>query len=148
MEGSFMQKHDVEQNYEAWLKIAQEDLKAAKGLLKLELFSTVTFHCQQTAEKLLKTFLIFNRQAALKTHDLLLLLELCMRIDRNFEKIFDAASYLNPFSTKFRYPTEYDIPDLADAELAIKQAQKIMIFVTKKISEPDIGQINLFKTNL
>jgi len=32
-----MQEHDK------WLKIAEEDLKAAKGLLKLELFSTATY---------------------------------------------------------------------------------------------------------
>lgn len=66
-----------------------------------------------------------------------------MKVDEDFEKIFDAASYLNPFSTKFRYPTEYDIPDFADAEYAIKQAQKIVSFVIKKIGEPKTGQTNL-----
>jgi len=142
-----MQSRKTAHNYEAWLKIAQEDLSAAKGLLKLELFSTVTFHCQQAAEKSLKAFLIFNKQTVLKTHDLLLLLELCMHIDKDFEKVFDAANYLNPFSTKFRYPTEYDIPDFVDAELAIKQTHKIMAFVIKKIPQSETGQANLFKAN-
>lgn len=140
-----MQSHNVANSYEAWLKIAQEDLKAAKGLLTLELFSTVTFHCQQAAEKSLKAYIISHKQPILRTHDLLLLLELCMKLDKNFEKIFDAASYLNPFSTKFRYPTEYDIPDFADADCAIKQAQKIVTFVVKKNSQPKTHQINLFK---
>lgn len=139
-----MQNLKTVHNYKAWLRIAQEDLSAAKGLLRLELFSTVTFHCQQAAEKSLKAYLFFNTQSVLKTHDLLLLLELSMHIDKDFKKIINAASYLNPFSTKFRYPTEYDIPDFADAELAIKQAQKIMALVIKKISEPRTEQKNLF----
>jgi len=145
MEGLSMQNLNVINSYDAWLKVAQEDLKAAKGLLALELFSTVTFHCQQAAEKSLKAYIIFHKQPILRTHDLLLLLELCMQIDGEFEKIFDAANYLNPFSTKFRYPTEYDIPNFADAEHAIKQSQKIVTFVIKKHSEPETGQTSLFK---
>jgi len=125
MESLFMQSRKAVHNYAAWLEVAQEDLKAAKGLLKLGLFSSVTFHSQQAAEKSLKAYLIFNEQQILRTHDLLLLLELCLKIDKSFEKIFSAANYLNPFSTKFRYPAEYDIPDLSDAKLAIKHAYKI-----------------------
>lgn len=66
-----------------------------------------------------------------------------MFIDRNFEKVFDSANHLNPFSTKFRYPTEFDIPDFADAELATKQAASVMKFVVKKIAEPGTGQMVL-----
>lgn len=47
------------QNHEAWLAIAQDDLKAAKGLLKLELFSAVAYHSQQAAEKSLKASILF-----------------------------------------------------------------------------------------
>jgi hypothetical protein len=51
---------------------------------------------------------------------------------------------LAPFATKFRYPTEFDIPDFADSESAIKQAQRIVAFVVKKISQAGTGQISLF----
>lgn len=55
-----------------------------------------------------------------------------------------AAKVLNPFSTKFRYPSEYDIPDFADAEFSIKQAQKIVTFTTKKVVPPSTGQSRIF----
>lgn len=132
------------QEHEKWLKIAQEDLLAAKGLLTLELFSSVTYHCQQAAEKSLKAYLVFKKHVAVKTHDLIKLLELCMSFDQEFKKKFDASDYVNPFSTKFRYPTEFDIPDIAEAELAIKHAQSIMAFVVKKITAPQTGQKDIF----
>lgn len=124
------------QKHEDWLRIAKEDLLAAKALVKIELFSAVTYHCQQSAEKSLKGYLVLKEQAAIKTHDLTKLLELCLKFDVNFKKLYEATKQLNPFSTKFRYPTEFEIPDLADAELAINHAQSIMRFVLKKISEP------------
>lgn len=120
--------------HERWLRIVKEDLAAAKLLLKGELFSSVTYHSQQAAEKSLKAFLVFKNRPIIKTHDLLKLLELCISIDSDFKKQFDAADYVNPFATKFRYPDEYSIPDLNNAKLAIMHAQNIMTFVVKKIS--------------
>lgn len=130
--------------HDEWLKIAREDLLAAKALINLEFFSTVVYHCQQSAEKALKAYLIFKKQPIIKTHDLIKLLELCMMFDQDFQKKLDAADYVNPFSSKFRYPTEFDIPDLHEAELAIKHAESIMRFVLKKISEPATGQIKIY----
>lgn len=120
--------------HERWLTIVKEDLAAAKVLLKVELFSSVTYHSQQAAEKSLKAFLVFKNHPIIKTHNLLKLLELCIAIDSDFRKQFDAADYVNPFSTKFRYPDEFSIPDLQEAELAIKHAQSIVTFIVKKIS--------------
>ena len=68
-----------------------------------------------------------------------------MRFDKNFEKLLDATIPLNPFSTKFRYPSEFDIPDFSDAKQAISHAKKILNFVSKKINEPDSGQADIFK---
>ena len=132
------------QNHEAWLEIAREDLAAAKGLLDLELFSTTAYHCQQAAEKALKAYLVFKKHHVVKSHDLIQLIELSMRFDRDFEKILEAAGVLNPFSTRFRYPSEHDIPDLSDAKNALSLARKIFTFVVKKISEPDTGQADIF----
>ena len=133
------------QEHEGWLRIAKEDLVGAKILLKNELFSSAVYHCQQSAEKSLKAYLVFKKHPTIKTHDLLKLLELCMLFDREFQKKFDAADYINPFSTKFRYPTEYDLPGLTEVELAIKHAQSILNFVLKKVSEPETGQKDIFK---
>ena len=122
-------------------------MKSARALLKIEIFSTATYHCQQASEKALKAYLAFKRRPIIKTHDLIKLLDQCAKFDKDFIKQLDAAIYLNPFSTKFRYPTEYDIPDFIETERAVKYAQKIMKFVIKKIEEPETGQKELFKTN-
>jgi len=97
--------------HERWLSIAKDDLAAAKFLLKGEFFPLVAYQSQQAAEKSLKAFLAFKDRPIIKTHNLLKLLELCIAMDREFKKLFDAADYINPFSTKFRYPDEFSIPD-------------------------------------
>ena len=132
------------QEHSRWLQIAQEDLKAAKVLLKHELFGTVAYHCQQACEKALKGYLAFKKQEILKTHDLVKLLDLCILFDKEFYKKEDAVKYINPFSTKFRYPTEYDVLGHDEAALAIKYANRIVKLVLKKISEPDTGQSTIF----
>jgi HEPN domain-containing protein len=133
------------QEHKRWLEIAQVDIISARVLLKNELFTPVVFHCQQASEKVLKAYLAFKKFEILKTHDLVKLLVLCMKFDKTFETLREAAVWLNPFASKFRYPTEYDIPDLADAKFAIKHAQGIMNFVIKKIDELQTGQANIFK---
>lgn len=133
------------QEHEKWLRIAKEDLLAAKSLIKVELFSSVAYHSQQSAEKAFKAYLIFKEHSLIRSHDLIKLLELCISFDRDFNIKFDAADYINPFSSKFRYPTEFDIPELAEAELATKHAENILKFVIKKISEPETGQTKIFE---
>ena len=131
------------QEHERWLRIAKEDLLAAKALIKAELFSSVVYHSQQSAEKSLKAFLAFKDHPITKTHDLIRLIELCMTFDQEFRSIFDAADYINPFATRFRYPTEFDIPDQKSAKLAIKHSEDVMKFVLKKISKSLIGQLEI-----
>lgn len=133
-----MQEHDK------WLKIVSDDLSAAKLLIKGELYGSVVYHCQQATEKALKAYFVFNKCIEIKTHYLIRFFELCMKLDAEFEKLFVAIDYINPFSTKFRYPTEYDIPDYNEVELAIKHARKNLNFVVKKIKEPKTDQMKIF----
>jgi HEPN domain-containing protein len=139
-----MLEHDKILEHEKWIRIAQEDLRMAKLALPQELFSPLTYHCQQAAEKALKGYHVFKKQPVMKTHDLAKLLETCLQFDKNFEKLRQAAMELNPYSSKFRYPTEFEIPDQEDAELAIKHAEAILRFVVRKLSEPDTGQVTIF----
>ena len=138
MESLFMQEH------KRWLKIVDQDLKSAKALLKVELFSTANYHCQQAAEKALKAYLVFKNYKTIKTHDLVKLIVKCSQFDRTFEKLYDDAEHLNPFATKFRYPTEFDLPDFQDTKKSIQRTQKIVNFVLKKIAESGTGQEKLF----
>lgn len=120
--------------HEKWLAIAREDLAVAEVLLQEDFWTPVTYHAQQAAEKALKGYLCYKLQPITKTHDLIMLLEQCMRFETGFEQLYSAASQLNPFATKFRYPTEFDIPDLIEAELALENAAQIIAFVLKQIT--------------
>lgn len=131
------------QEHEKWLSIDKEDLAVAKLAIASEYFSSATYHCQQCAEKTLKGYLSFKGEPITKTHDLIKSLEQCMQFDQDFQKLYQAARELNPFATKFRYPTEFDIPDLNKVNQTIKQAESIMKFVIKKISDPAADQMNL-----
>lgn len=131
------------QEHEKWLTIAKEDLAVAKLALTSDFFSSATYHCQQCAEKSLKAYLSFKGEAITKTHDLIKCLEQCMQFDKDFQKLYQALRELNPFATKFRYPTEFDIPDRDKSALAIKQAESILKFVQKKISNSLIGQMEI-----
>ncbi|MFH1643798.1 MAG: HEPN domain-containing protein [bacterium] len=130
--------------HELWLKIALIDLKSAKTLLKSELYSSVMFHCQQSAEKSLKGFLVFKKQNIRKTHDLIWLMDFCAKFDIQINKLKLMLGTLNPLETKFRYPDDFSIPDEKEALEAIKFANRIYNFVLKKIKEPKTGQKNIF----
>lgn len=132
------------QEHEKWLFIAREDLKAAQGMFKLELFSTVAYHCQQAAEKSLKAYLAYKNYPVEKTHDLAKLVGACQKNDYSFTALYDIAEQLTPFATRFRYPTEFDIPDSIDSKEAVRQARTIFNFVVKKIAMSDSGQISFF----
>ena len=129
--------------HERWLEVAKRDLKDARLLCKGGSFPLATYQAQQAAEKALKTYLIFKQQEFLKVHDLIKLSDLCKKFDRDFQQLDIELKMLNPFATKFRYPSEFDLPDLNDAKLAIKQAESVMNFVLKKISEPIVGQMEI-----
>ncbi len=134
------------QEHERWLAIVQIDLRSAKVLVKEGLFTTVVYHCQQAAEKSLKGYLAFQKQDIIKSHDLVKLVGLCVKFEKDFGKLREATEQLNSYSSQFRYPTEFETPEFVDAEMAIKHAQSIMNFVAKKIAEPVTGQAGIFKS--
>ena len=62
----------MKQTTKDWLAIAEDDLLAAKTLLRDDrLTSLVSFHCQQCLEKCFKAIIEEQNKPALKSHDLL-----------------------------------------------------------------------------
>lgn len=118
--------------HEDWLEIAQEDLRAARVLLRNDVFRAATYYCQQAAEKSVKAYLVFNRQVIIRTHDLLYLHKCCVLFDSEFGQVREGLEYLNQFASKFRYPFEDEVPDLVDTQNALKDAQEVVLFVHKK----------------
>jgi len=119
--------HEIQQ----WLLKSQRDLEAAKVLFEHGLFDVVVYHCQQSAEKALKAYLVHQEVILQKTHNLVVLLESCLAFDINFEILRDSAEILTPYATEFRYPGDTIEPEKYEAEEALAIASLVLDFVVK-----------------
>lgn len=106
-----------------WLRIARQDLLAARRLREEGLHETCAFHCQQTVEKLLKAYLRWRGQRSPKIHDLTVLLDHCARIEAPFVDHRDRWEWLTGFGVVFRYPSEVPRPDSAEVGRAVQAAE-------------------------
>lgn len=118
---------------EKWLTISRRDLQSARALLKELLLENVVYHCQQSAEKSLKAYLVHQGIVFPKTHDLDVLLDLCSQSDADFRRWDDAADVLTPYATQFRYPSDSLEPEEEEAQQAIDLAASMFDFVMQKL---------------
>ncbi len=122
--------------YKELLLRAENDLKSAIVLKDNQLYDSAVYHCQQSAEKALKAFLIYKNKELVKTHDLDKLNTLCEGIDPDFESIYDLCELLTPFATQFRYfGADSFMPDKVDVLEAIESAQKIFNMISNKMRQ-------------
>lgn len=120
--------------YQEWLNKAEEDYQAALVLsrkIKPSFLNSVCFHSQQAAEKYLKAYLTLKKVRVPKTHDLILLKNLCAKTESDFELISDLVHSLNPYSVEFRYPGEDATRE--DSKNAIAMVREIRNFFRQKI---------------
>ena len=117
-----------------WIIKSQNDLKSAQILYREDgPTDSLCFHCQQSAEKMLKGFLVFNKKEFPKIHDLIHLLTLCRKIDKNFKSLENEISFLNRYYIESRYPPEIALYSRAECQEAIEYTQKITQFIINKI---------------
>jgi HEPN domain-containing protein len=90
------------------------------------------YHCQQCAEKALKSFLVANDIDPPKIHNLRRLCALCKDIDGEFSVLESDCEWLNPLSASVRCPNEL-VPDKIMAKTAIERTQKFYDFCIAKI---------------
>jgi len=104
-----------------WISLALIDRKAAAHLIEANLFGIVAYHLQQTAEKLLKAFLLANRVKIEKTHDIQKLLLTAIPLDSaliRIDKIGVGSARMTDFATEYRYPNPRgnDLGDLDEVK--------------------------------
>ena len=117
-----------------WIIKSQNDLKSAEILYREDgPTDSLCFHCHQAAEKIMKGFLVFNKEEFPRTHDLIHLLNLCKKIDRSFKSIEDEVSFLNRFYIEVRYPPEIAVYSREECQEAIEYTQKLTQFAVNKI---------------
>jgi len=120
-----------------WLDKGNDDLRVAEYLLTMHLPTPdeiICFHCQQSAEKYLKGFLVLHDIEPPKIHDLKELLEMSELQNNNFNILLPHLVVLNKYSVLPRYPNELDITD-ADVKVAVSYAKVVQEFVLKVIKE-------------
>ena len=117
-----------------WVERAEEDYQAALALSKKKkpsFLNSVCFHSQQAAEKYFKSYLALKGISFPKTHDLILLKNLCIKEEGDFELVGDLAIALNPYAVEFRYPGER--ATRVDVKRALASTIEIREFLRRKI---------------
>lgn len=127
-------KTDIVKNF---LIKAKHDLFTAQLILKNQPDYTdiISFHSQQTIEKVLKAFLTFNKVKIKSNHDLIFLLEECKKIDTEFENFsLELISDINEVGMSVRYQDIEDDPKQKEAFMFLELARELNEFVNKKIT--------------
>lgn len=120
-----------QEEIKAWLLKANRDLLAARRLSGDEdpFLDIAIYHCQQSAEKAIKAYLVSRDQRFEKTHDLEVLINLAKPHEQRFSEFLKAAVLLTPYATEFRYPGDFIDPSREEFEEALAATQGVWEFV-------------------
>lgn len=112
-----------------WVRKGDSDLAVARLLLASNgPFDAACFHCQQAAEKYLKSLLVLANAPLRLTHDLVELREACRSLPDPPDLSGIDLAALNPFAVEGRYDLEFwPAPDAAGAALAIAERVRTAI---------------------
>lgn len=122
----------IEQPHD-WLWKSERDLNGAKAMLEKTYYDLSVYHSQQSAEKGLKGYLYYKGHQLLKTHDLGVLVKVCISYDVDFNNIELECLNVDQLDVKFRYPAALlEPPEVATLE-AIENAEAVLNFVKSKI---------------
>lgn len=114
-----------------WIMKARRDLLSARKLAKGKepYLDTAIYHCQQTAEKTIKGWLVYHDISFEKTHDLRLLITMASEVEPKFTAWFDVAEQISPYATAYRYPGEVLEPTEEEYLQAFIAAREFYEFV-------------------
>lgn len=89
-----------------WIEKAEDDYAVSKREMNVKDGSpnAVCFHSQQLAEKYFKAFLFKNEVDFPKTHDLIELLRLSIKLNPSIEKCRKELDRLQDYAVLYRYP--------------------------------------------
>ena len=118
-----------------WQRYASQDLASAEFLLimKPQPLEVICYHCQQCAERHLKSYMAYLGVNITKTHDLVSLNKTCREHDSSFAAIGDDCLELTDYGIQVRYPFQLELSE-SDISLAIQSARRIADFVSARVS--------------
>jgi len=124
-----------------WVQKAENDLKIAQDeLVTIEpATDMVCFHFQQCVEKYLKAFLVLHNKDFRWTHNIAELIELCKEIDPDFDALYGKdADKLTIYAVQVRYPDDFYMPEVAEAQTCLQIAKEVKDFVKAKLRDRGI----------
>lgn len=124
-----------------WLKKSQRDLMAAQKLMA-ELPDIAIYHCQQSAEKALKGFLILHDQEPGDTHNIKTLVKEASAFNPELAKVLKEAGYLSQYNQTYRYPkesTEDFNPSSGELNKALRLAKDVYNSVLAAMPKEIVG---------
>jgi len=112
-----------------WYKFSMMDWDTANYIYNMQPkpLEIICYHCQQSAEKMLKGFLVSNAIEPPRTHDLHQLRNECVKINVDFEDLYDICAFLTQYGIQPRYPNEINVSEI-DAEKALQSVKTIIDF--------------------
>ncbi len=117
--------------YKDWIDKAGKDYHAAEILLESDADEEfVAFHCQQSAEKALKSYIIKKEHRLYESHSLVFLCRHAVKYEVKFRSLLHECAFLNQFYIETRYPS--DVPaDVTpqQAEKCLEAASNILSFI-------------------
>jgi len=99
------------------------------------LLDTAIYHCQQTAEKAVKGFLVFCDQEFERIHDVEVLVQAAVPYEASFSVWVDVGRLLTPYARIFRYPGNITAPSREQFNEAMSAAEGLYNFVLSLLPE-------------
>ncbi len=124
-----------------WTQKAEGDYVTAGRELRARRrpnYDAACFHSQQVAEKYLKAFLQEHSVIFPKTHNLIVLLELCLPVDASLEFQRDLLVRLDRYAVIYRYPGES--ADKSEAKSAFQAAKQVRTFMRARLQITEANQ--------
>lgn len=114
--------------YQEWLVKARQDMRSAEILHKHGGDNdTISYFCQQAAEKYLKGFLLKHTAVNQEGHNLVKLCKKAALYDRHMETFIKDCAFLNTYYAETRYPQEDPlVVDENDVQECMRIANNIM----------------------
>ena len=124
-----------------WQRLAAMDLSTAEYLKNMNPLpiEIICYHCQQSAEKYLKGYLVFCGMTPPRMHDLDELCKLCLKFSDSFKSIADQCSDLTAYGVQPRYPMELILEE-EDMQQALDSAKMVKDFVLTIIIQEKMAQ--------
>ena len=121
-----------------WFILGDQDAQSAQILLTEDgPLPVVAFHLQQAIEKYLKGYLLARGWQLRRIHDLELLIQEAVALDKDFTPFVEDCQRITEFYIESRYPTGFfTLFVFAELQSDLETTQKLIALIREKLSLP------------